>query len=154
MLLAVHVHTSAVLLLQEPANHEFSPASTVTADNLTPTSQHMPPNTVGCCKLCCLLQVPADYDSTYKHFAAQGARVIALARRALPIELDGPELRNLPREEVESDMEFQGFAIFQVRRSIRMTPSSILSVLPGVMSPEGVLHDFWFRAGYATAVGL
>jgi hypothetical protein len=28
---------------------------------------------------CCLLQVPADYDATYQHFAAQGARVIALA---------------------------------------------------------------------------
>jgi cation-transporting ATPase 13A1 len=62
-----------------------------------------------------LSQVPAEYDSTYKHFAAQGARVIALARRALPTDLDGPELRNLPREEVESEMEFQGFAILQVR---------------------------------------
>jgi cation-transporting ATPase 13A1 len=61
------------------------------------------------------MQVPADYDSTYKHFAAQGARVIALARRPLPAELDGPELRGLAREEVECDMEFQGFAIFQVR---------------------------------------
>jgi hypothetical protein len=38
-----------------------------------------------------------------------------LARRALPADLDGPELRNLAREEVESEMEFQGFAIFQVR---------------------------------------
>jgi hypothetical protein len=40
-----------------------------------------------------------------------------LARRPLPAELDGPELRGLAREEVECDMEFQGFAIFQVRSS-------------------------------------
>jgi hypothetical protein len=51
-------------------------------------------------------------------------------------------------------MEFQGSAIFQVRRSIEMTRLSILIVLPGVMSPEGVLQEFWFCAGYATAVGL
>lgn len=61
--------------------------------------------------------MPSDYDATYKHFAAQGARVIALARRRLPTDLDGPELRNLERDAVERDMEFTGFAIFQVRTS-------------------------------------
>uniref|UniRef100_A0A383WJ86 Cation-transporting ATPase n=1 Tax=Tetradesmus obliquus TaxID=3088 RepID=A0A383WJ86_TETOB len=60
-----------------------------------------------------LKQVPSDYDATYKHFAAQGARVIALARRRLSTDLDGPELRNLERDVVERDMEFTGFAIFQ-----------------------------------------
>jgi cation-transporting ATPase 13A1 len=60
------------------------------------------------------VQVPAGYDSTHKHFAAQGARVIALARRTLPSDLSGPELRGLAREEVEADMEFEGFAVFQV----------------------------------------
>lgn len=59
-------------------------------------------------------QVPDGYDATYKHFAAQGARVIALARRMLPCDLSGPELRGLSREEVERDMEFVGFAVFQV----------------------------------------
>jgi cation-transporting ATPase 13A1 len=60
------------------------------------------------------LQVPEGYDATYKHFAAQGARVIALARRLLPVELSGPELRGLSREEVEQEMDFEGFAVFQV----------------------------------------
>lgn len=60
------------------------------------------------------MQVPAGYDSTHKHFAAQGARVIALARRLLPAHLSGPELRGLAREEVEAEMEFEGFAVFQV----------------------------------------
>lgn len=61
-----------------------------------------------------VVQVPEDYDATYKHFAAQGARVIALARRVLPQDLTAPELRGLSREEVEKDMHFEGFAIFQV----------------------------------------
>jgi hypothetical protein len=60
------------------------------------------------------VQVPEDYDATHKYFAAQGARVIALARRALPSELSGPELRGLSREEVETEMHFEGFAVFQV----------------------------------------
>lgn len=59
-------------------------------------------------------QVPSGYDATYKHFAAQGARVIALARRSLSGDLSGPELRSLSREEVETQMEFEGFAVFQV----------------------------------------
>jgi hypothetical protein len=59
-------------------------------------------------------QVPAGYDATYKHFAAQGARVIALARRSLSGDLSGPELRGLSREDVEAEMEFEGFAVFQV----------------------------------------
>lgn len=58
--------------------------------------------------------MPTQYDSIYKHFAAQGARVIALARKLLPTELSAPELRALSREEVEADMEFEGFAVFQV----------------------------------------
>lgn len=60
-------------------------------------------------------QVPEGYDATHKHFAAQGARVIALARRMMPADLSGPELRGLSREEVETNMEFEGFAVFQVK---------------------------------------
>jgi hypothetical protein len=42
--------------------------------------------------------------------------VIALARRALSGDLSGPELRGLSREEVETEMEFEAFAVFQVGR--------------------------------------
>lgn len=45
--------------------------------------------------------------------SAQGARVIALARRALPPSLDGPELRGMGREAAEAEMQFMGFAVFQ-----------------------------------------
>jgi hypothetical protein len=35
----------------------------------------------------------------------------------MPPHLDGPELRALPRNEVERGMEFMGFAVFQVGRT-------------------------------------
>lgn len=91
------------------------------------------------CYLADVLQVPDDYDATYKHFAAQGARVIALARRVLPQELTAPELRSLAREEVEKDMEFEGFAVFQVcmcRHLLLSTPYLPTCI---VFSPASVL---------------
>lgn len=51
---------------------------------------------------------------TTAHNPLQGARVIALARRALPPSLDGPELRGMGREAAEAEMQFMGFAVFQV----------------------------------------
>ncbi|EFJ41014.1 hypothetical protein VOLCADRAFT_107850 [Volvox carteri f. nagariensis] len=60
-----------------------------------------------------LASVPPDYDSQYKRYAAEGARVIALAHKALPADLDAATLRSMPREAVESKLNFVGFAIFQ-----------------------------------------
>ena len=61
--------------------------------------------------------MPANYDSLYKSYAAQGARVIALASRALPEAETDPvaTLKAMSREALESDMVWEGFAIFQVR---------------------------------------
>ncbi|GLC43701.1 hypothetical protein PLESTB_000409700 [Pleodorina starrii] len=60
-----------------------------------------------------LASVPSDYDSQYKRYAAEGARVIALAHKVLPPHLDAATLRSMPREAVESQLNFVGFAIFQ-----------------------------------------
>ncbi|KAG2488279.1 hypothetical protein HYH03_013129 [Edaphochlamys debaryana] len=57
--------------------------------------------------------VPADYDAQYKRYAAQGARVIALAHKALQPDMDSSALRSLTRESVESGLNFVGFAVFQ-----------------------------------------
>lgn len=67
-----------------------------------------------CTAATCSVQVPADYDACYKGFASQGARVIALAHKALPADMGPAELRALSRDEVESRLEFVGFAVFQV----------------------------------------
>eukprot|EP00879_Flechtneria_rotunda_P011646 GHRR01012166.1.p1 GENE.GHRR01012166.1~~GHRR01012166.1.p1 ORF type:complete len:806 (+),score=277.48 GHRR01012166.1:722-3139(+) len=70
-----------------------------------------------------LATVPDNYDTIYKHFAAQGARVIALARRLLQAHLTGPELRGLSRDQVERDMAFEGFAVFQCPLKVESEPS-------------------------------
>lgn len=59
--------------------------------------------------MCCVAgTVPANYDSQYKWYASQGARVIALAGKRLPASMDSSGLRALGREEVESGLEFAG----------------------------------------------
>lgn len=54
--------------------------------------------------------VPSDYESQYKRFAAQGARVIALAVRDVPpSEADtADELRGVSRDKAECGLTFAG----------------------------------------------
>jgi hypothetical protein len=61
--------------------------------------------------------VPEHYDRLYKSYAAQGARVIALASRPLPEAETDPvaTLKAMTREEVETKMVWEGFAVFQAR---------------------------------------
>ncbi|GAX79126.1 hypothetical protein CEUSTIGMA_g6566.t1 [Chlamydomonas eustigma] len=62
-----------------------------------------------------LSDVPPNYDSLYKSYAAQGARVIALASRKLPEAETDPSasLKSMLREDLESEMTWEGFAVFQ-----------------------------------------
>ncbi|CAL8460618.1 g147 [Coccomyxa elongata] len=60
-----------------------------------------------------LAAAPADYEAAYKVYAAQGGRVIALAYKKLDEKLSPVEISNMPREEIESGLQFAAFAIFQ-----------------------------------------
>ncbi|KAL6770987.1 hypothetical protein ACKKBF_B33495 [Auxenochlorella protothecoides x Auxenochlorella symbiontica] len=60
-----------------------------------------------------LAAVPPQYDATHRRFAAQGARVLALACRRLPAGLAAADLRALPRERAEAGLDFAGFAVFR-----------------------------------------
>lgn len=62
----------------------------------------------------CTADIPPDYDPLYKQYAAQGARVIALATKTLDPVLGASELRALSREQVEGGLTWAGFAVFQV----------------------------------------
>jgi cation-transporting ATPase 13A1 len=55
--------------------------------------------------------VPNYYSETFLHYASQGKRVIAMAYKKLPVNKDNA--RHLSREEVESDLTFCGFLIFE-----------------------------------------
>ena len=61
-----------------------------------------------------LKDVPSYYDRVYKEYAAEGARVLALAYKHLSPEAAEPSnLRHLSRDEAERDMVFAGFAVFR-----------------------------------------
>ena len=51
---------------------------------------------------------PSQFQAVYKRYAAQGARVLALAARRLPADLPPSGLRHLPREQAESGLSFVG----------------------------------------------
>lgn len=56
-----------------------------------------------------LSNVPADYESTFKHYTRNGSRVLALAYKYLK---NGKSLENLERKDVEKDLTFAGFIVF------------------------------------------
>lgn len=55
-----------------------------------------------------LAEAPPHYEGCYKRYAAEGARVLALAYKELPAGMTPSELRHLPRDEAESGLQFAG----------------------------------------------
>eukprot|EP01025_Chloroclados_australasicus_P006477 TRINITY_DN12088_c0_g1_i1.p1 TRINITY_DN12088_c0_g1~~TRINITY_DN12088_c0_g1_i1.p1 ORF type:complete len:850 (-),score=59.08 TRINITY_DN12088_c0_g1_i1:220-2442(-) len=58
-------------------------------------------------------QQPVDYEEVHRRYSARGARVIALAFKKLPNSMGPKELREMSREDAESELDFGGFAVFQ-----------------------------------------
>ncbi|KAI4326187.1 hypothetical protein MLD38_031525 [Melastoma candidum] len=75
-----------------------------------------------------LIDLPPSYVETYKKYAQQGSRVLALAYKSIP-EMTVSEARNLDRDSVESGLTFAGFAVFDC--PIRADSATILSELKG-----------------------
>jgi cation-transporting ATPase 13A1 len=60
-----------------------------------------------------LVNVPEDYEETYKYFTRKGSRVLALAYKQLTVdtELGSAKINDLKREKVESELTFAGFLV-------------------------------------------
>lgn len=60
-----------------------------------------------------LVDVPADYEETFKYFTRKGSRVLALAYKQLTVdsELGSGKINDLKREKVEADLHFAGFLV-------------------------------------------
>ncbi|PWI75674.1 cation-transporting ATPase 4 [Purpureocillium lilacinum] len=60
-----------------------------------------------------LVDVPADYEETFKYFTRKGSRVLALAYKQLTVdtELGSGKINDLKREKVECDLTFAGFLV-------------------------------------------
>ncbi len=54
--------------------------------------------------------VPANYDDIYLHYAREGARVLCLGYKELG-NLTHQEIRDMTREQIESELKFVGFVI-------------------------------------------
>jgi cation-transporting ATPase 13A1 len=62
-----------------------------------------------------LVNVPKDYEETFKYFTRRGSRVLALAYKQLTTEseLGSGKINDLSREKVEADLHFAGFLVLQ-----------------------------------------
>jgi cation-transporting ATPase 13A1 len=62
-----------------------------------------------------LVNTPANYEETYKHFTRNGGRVLALAYKFLAqdAEIGMNRINDLKREQVECDLHFAGFLVLQ-----------------------------------------
>lgn len=62
-----------------------------------------------------LVNVPQDYEETFKYFTRRGSRVLALAYKQLTTEgeLGSGKINDLTREKVEADLHFAGFLVLQ-----------------------------------------
>eukprot|EP00027_Filamoeba_sp_ATCC50430_P010087 CAMPEP_0168541394 /NCGR_PEP_ID=MMETSP0413-20121227/794_1 /TAXON_ID=136452 /ORGANISM="Filamoeba nolandi, Strain NC-AS-23-1" /LENGTH=644 /DNA_ID=CAMNT_0008571207 /DNA_START=889 /DNA_END=2823 /DNA_ORIENTATION=- len=56
--------------------------------------------------------MPKNYVDVYQHFSREGYRVLALAFKQLDSDLTMEKVRQMTREELESDVQFAGFLVF------------------------------------------
>ena len=79
-----------------------------------------------------LVNVPADYEETFKYFTRKGSRVLALAYKHLSIdsELGSGKINELKREKVEAELKFAGFLVLHcplkedAKKSVQMLNES------------------------------
>lgn len=79
-----------------------------------------------------LVDVPKDYEETFKYFTRRGSRVLALAYKHLTTdgELGASKINELKREKVEADLAFAGFLVLQcplkddAKKAVRMLSES------------------------------
>ncbi|TVY90821.1 Manganese-transporting ATPase [Lachnellula willkommii] len=79
-----------------------------------------------------LVEVPTDYEETFKYFTRKGSRVLALAYKHLSTdsELGSGKINELKRENVEAELHFAGFLVLHcplkddAKSSVRMLNES------------------------------
>ncbi|KAI9830589.1 MAG: hypothetical protein M1826_004615 [Phylliscum demangeonii] len=79
-----------------------------------------------------LIDAPATYEDTYKHFTRSGSRVLALGYKFLATdgELGQAKINSFKREEIEHDLKFAGFLVLHAplkedaKKAVRMLNES------------------------------
>lgn len=65
--------------------------------------------------LCRPESLPTDFNEKLNYYAQQGYRIIAIAYKSLDRKMTYPKIQRIPRDKVESDLEFLGFVILENR---------------------------------------
>jgi cation-transporting ATPase 13A3/4/5 len=73
-----------------------------------------------------VFSVPSDFDGLLSYYTHKGYRVIACARKHMP-RLSWVKAQKMKRDEVESDLEFVGFIIFE--NKLKPTTTAVLTEL-------------------------
>lgn len=73
-----------------------------------------------------LVTVPTDYEELLSHYTHQGYRVIACATRHIK-KLTWVKAQKMKRDEVEANLEFVGFIIFE--NKLKPTTAGVLKEL-------------------------
>ncbi|KAI9364521.1 hypothetical protein DFJ73DRAFT_809774 [Zopfochytrium polystomum] len=71
--------------------------------------------------ICATSSLPPDYDSLLRQYAHRGFRVIAIAWRRLE-NISWLKLMKMKREEIESNLEFLGFVVFENKLKPETSP--------------------------------
>ncbi|KAG6058652.1 hypothetical protein E4U32_004495 [Claviceps aff. humidiphila group G2b] len=77
-------------------------------------------------EICCSESFPSGYDELLSHYTHKGYRVIACATKHLP-KLSWVKAQKMTRLEVESDLKFIGFIIFE--NKLKPTTSAVVKEL-------------------------
>lgn len=73
-------------------------------------------------EMCIPESLPKDFHEKLRQFTLQGFRVIGLAHRVLPNDINWLKIQKLKREQVERDLTFLGFLIMQNTLKIETSP--------------------------------
>ncbi|KAK6542921.1 hypothetical protein TWF694_006859 [Orbilia ellipsospora] len=79
-----------------------------------------------------IIDVPTDYEATFKYYTRRGSRVLALGYKFLSVdqELGANRINNYSREDVECDLHFAGFLVLHTplkddaKKTVRMLNES------------------------------
>ncbi|TRY61546.1 hypothetical protein TCAL_03194 [Tigriopus californicus] len=72
--------------------------------------------------LCLPETIPHNFHTQLRHYTLQGFRVIALAHRTLPAEINWMKAQKIKRDVVEKDLKFLGFLIMKNTLKLETTP--------------------------------
>lgn len=97
--------------------------------------------------------LPAEYVDTYKFYARQGARVIALGWKDVQ-SMAISKIRGLDRDLVEQDFNFAGMTLMCASSGHFLSTLRLLGLLIGLLSKDPTEKGCLIRSGFANMIRI